>query len=207
MKKKLLFCILSFSLVAAVLYGCGGGTGSPGSGGTEDTGVVLDAEVIGLYLDENTGSCDAFRDMCEDEPEPFTDHQANATFTATLINPNPTVRPGTLYIDKYTVEFRRSNDSLGAPPIETDTRFVTIVIFPPLSGTISSVTTGTVTLVDLIRKEKYRDDVLSGLYDYHLAFINNYTAVFTFFGKNEYGEDFKVKTQIDFQIGNFDYCQ
>jgi hypothetical protein len=176
--------------------------------GTEDTGVVIDASVVGLYLGESTNSVDAFFDICDvgppEVPEVFTDHQAEVTFTASLINPNPTIKPGTLYIDKYTVEYKRSNDSLGAPPIEMDTRYDTIIIAPPLSGTGATSITTTVTLIDLVRKEKYYDDILSGRYNYHSAYINNYTAIYTFYGKNEYGENFTIKTQMNFQIGWFD---
>jgi hypothetical protein len=209
-KRSLLRFLLYISILSVVLYGCGGGAGAPGSQGTEDTGVIVDATVTGLYLTELTNSIDVFQDVCSAGPPPeyeeFTDHQAEVTFTASLINPNPTIKPGTLYIDKYTVEYKRSTDSLGAPPIEIDTRFDTIVIVPPLSGTGVTSTTTTVTLIDLVRKEKYGDDVLSGRYDYHSAYINNYTAIYTFYGKNEYGEKFTAKAQLNFQIGWFDNC-
>lgn len=209
-KRSLLRFLLYISILSVILYGCGGGAGSPGSQGTEDTGVIVDATVSGLYLDDSTNSIDVFQDICEPGPPPtyeaFTDHEAAVTFTASLINPSPTIKPGTLYIDKYTVEYKRSNDSLGAPPIEMDTRYDTIVITPPLSGTGITSITATVTLIDLVRKERYNDDVLSGRYDYHLAYINNYTAIYTFYGKNEYGEKFTAKAQLNFQIGWFDYC-
>lgn len=209
-KRSFLLFLLYISVLSVLLYGCGGGAGAPGSKGIEDTGVQLSAVVNGLYLGGNTNSIDVFQDVCEEGPPPtyelFTDHQAEVTFTASLINPNPTIRPGTLYVEKYTIEYKRSNDSLGAPPIEKDTRFETIIISPPLSGTGTTSVTWTIALVDLPRKEKYGDDVLSGRYDYHMAYINNYTAIFTFYGKNEYGEDFSVKTQMNFQIGWFDNC-
>ncbi|MDQ7786491.1 MAG: hypothetical protein RDU01_02690 [Thermodesulfovibrionales bacterium] len=211
MKKRFFLLFLLYILVMSVaLYGCGSGAGAPGSKGIEDTGVQLSAVVNGVYLGASTNSVDVFQDLCDPGPPPkyevFTDHQAEVTFTASLINPNPTIKPGTLYIDKYTIEYKRSNDSLGAPPIEKDTRFETIIISPPLSGNGTTSLIWTIALIDLPRKEKYGDDVLSGRYDSHLAYINNYTAIFTFYGKNEYGEAFTVKTQMNFQIGWFDNC-
>lgn len=209
-KRYFLLFILYIAAMSVILSGCGSGAGAPGSKGIEDTGVQVSAVVSGLYLGEDTYSVDVFQDICEEGPPPvyenFTDHQAEVTFFASLINPNPTIQPGILYIDKYTIEYRRSNDSLGAPPIEQDTRFETLIITPPQSGTGTTSSTWTIKLIDLVRKEKYGDDVLSGRYDYHLAYINNYTAIYTFYGQNEYGEDFSVKTQVDFQIGWFDYC-
>jgi hypothetical protein len=122
--------------------------------------------------------------------------------TARLINPNTTFQAGTLYVEKYTVQFRRSSDSIGAPPIQSDTRYTTIVI-PAPAGTGVTTVEDTVILVDLIRKDQYKADVTSGQYN---SDLNNYTALYTFEGKNEYGENFSFKAQTNFQIGNFDYC-
>jgi hypothetical protein len=210
MKNNKFFLFTICCLLAAVfLLGCGGGAGSPGSKGTEDTGVVIEATIIPSYLNANTYSVDTFRDICDPgpppEPEAFTDHNATAVITARLLNPNGTASVGVLYIEKYTVEFRRSSDSIGAPPIQGDTRFKTIVILPPTGGGVSEVQ-DTVILVDLIRKEQYRSNVTSGQYNSGMAYINNYTAIYTFEGKNEYGKNFTFKAQTDFQIGWFDYC-
>jgi hypothetical protein len=199
------YCLLS----TVLLLGCGGGAGSPGSKGTEDTGVEVDATVTPLYLNENTYSVDIVRDVCDPGPPPeietFTDHSATLTMTARLINPNTTFQVGTLYVEKYTVQFRRSSDSIGAPPIQSDTRYETIVIPAPVGTGVTTVE-DTVILVDLIRKDQYKTDVTSGQYNSGMAYLNNYTALYTFEGKNEYGEKFTFKAQTDFQIGWFDYC-
>lgn len=207
--------ILSITLFASffsvlLLWGCGGGgPGSPGSTGTEDTGVIVDATVVPNYLGEDTSSVDAVQDICDPGPPPtyedFTDHGATLTINARLVNPNTTFRVGTLYVERYTVEYRRSNDSIGAPPIESDTRYPTIVITPPTGDGVSTVST-TVILIDLKRKEKYLNDMLSGQYTSGMAYINNYTAIYTFYGKNEFGTAFSFKVTVDFQIGNFDHC-
>ena len=210
MKKNNIFLFaVSCFLSTIFLWGCGGGAGSPGSKGTEDTGVEVDATVTPFYLNENTYSCDAYRDICDPgpppEPENFTDHSAILTVTARLINPNTTFQAGTLYIEKYTVEFKRSADSVGAPPILSDTRYKTIVIPAPVGTGVTTVE-DTIILVDLIRKEQYWTNVTSGQYNSGTAYLNNYTAVYKFEGKNEYGEKFSFKAQTDFQIGWFDYC-
>ena len=204
------------SLLFAFLFGCGGGgPGSPGSSGSDNTGVKVDASVEGLYLGEAAYSVDAFQNLCVEGPPPiyegFTDHQARVTFTARLINPDSTFQAGKLYIEKYTVELRRSSDSIGAPPIESDTRYQTIEIPAPIGAGEITVTTDII-LVDLLRKDQYREDVSippsNPRYSSFggLGYLNNYTAIFTFEGQNEFGENFKVKTQMNFQIGNFDNC-
>lgn len=198
-------------LLPLIFLGCGGGgSGSPGSKGTEDTGVIVDAIVVPTYLGGNTSSVDAFQSVCDPGPppefEPFTSHSAAVTFNARLINPEPTIQPGTLYVEKYTIRYFRNNDSIGAPPIETDTRFASIVITPPLEGTGTSSVTVTLSFLDLVRKDQYALNMESGQYTSSLAFINNYTAFYTFQGKNEYGEDFKIEAQVEFEIGNFLNC-
>jgi len=209
---SLIYC-LSVLIATLFLWNCGGGggSGSPGSGGTEDLGVIVDVTIIPRYLDEDTYSVDAFQNPdCDgspdtNDPEDFEDHIATATFTARLVNPNTTFKPGKLYIEKYTIEYRKANDSLGAPPIEMDTRYQTIVITPPEGNDESSVT-ATVVFVDLIRKMKYYDDILSGVYSYSPGYLNNYTAIYTFYGQNEFGKNFKIVATVPFQIGNFDHC-
>jgi len=209
MKRNYILLFAGYCLLLVIITsGCGGGgPGSPGSSGSENTGIKVDASVEGLYLNDITYSVDAFQAICEDgSDELFTDHQATVTFTARLINPGSTFQAGKLYIEKYTVEFRRSSDSIGAPPIESDTRFKTIEIPAPIGAGEVIVETD-ILLVDIIRKAQYSEDMLSGRYSPMPYYINNYTAIFTFKGQNEFGESFKVKTQMDFQIGNFNHCQ
>lgn len=197
-------------LLAAFLWGCGGGPGLPGSTGSRATGVILDASLVPSYLGTSTSSVDVVMQTCSAGPPPvdekFTDHAATLTVLARLINSNPQIPPGTLYIEKYTIQYTPSQDSLGAPPIETDTRYDTIIITPPPSGTGTTTTTATVVFVDLNRKIKYYNDISSGAYTSGTAYINNYTATYTFDGQNEYGEKFSFVVQASFQIGSFNNC-
>lgn len=182
----------------------------PGSTGSRATGVVLDASLVPAYLGANTNSVDAFQQICSAGPPPvnekFTDHGATLTVSASLINPNPPIPAGTLYIEKYTIQYIPSQDSLGAPPIETDTRYDTIVVTPPQSGTTATTMTATVMFVDLKRKDKYYNDITSGAYTSGMGYINNYTAIYTFEGQNQYGEKFSFVVQSSFQIGSFNNC-
>jgi hypothetical protein len=210
--KKSSFLLLTFvfAVSAVFFYGCGGsGPGSPGSDGSEKTGVVLSATIVPTYAGANTPSVDAFQDICDAGPPPvfeiFTDHSATLTVNARLLNPATTFQPGTLYIEKYTIKYFRSTDSIGAPPIETDVRFISLPITPPTGTSVTSVVS-TIVFLDLVRKDSYGDDMLSGVYSSSLAFLNNYTAVYKFEGKNDFGEKFSFEVQTDFQIANFNNC-
>jgi hypothetical protein len=204
MKKKRFLLTACCIFLALLFWGCGdGGPGPPGSEGTADTGVILD-----IVINPETKSIDAFQEMCSETTyEDFTDQFAEAVFTARMINPTGTNETGILYIEKYTVEYRRSTDSIGAPPIESDTRYVTIEIPPLTSATPSSLTSAGVILFDLIRKDHYATDMLSGQYtSAGFSYLNNYTAIYTFYGKNQFGTEFSVKATVDIQVGDFDNC-
>jgi hypothetical protein len=209
MKRKSIVIVFLMSVSIIASWGCGGGPGSPGSVNTEDTGVTLEATLVPTYLGNNSYSVDVVQQICQAGPPPefekFTDHNTTATITARLLNPNAQIPAGILYIEKYTVEFRRSSDSIGAPPIESDTRYTSIAVTPPTGSDVATVT-ATLILVDLTRKGKYLTDMTSGRFTSGMALINNYTALYTFEGKNSYGNSFSFKAQTDFQIGSFDYC-
>lgn len=203
-------------ILSGLFLACGSGPGSPGSTGSEKTGVTLDASIAPA----NTIDVDAFQGLCcsgaEISPggscsstptvEPFTDHAATVTITATLLNPNAQFAPGKLFVEEYTVEFRRSTDSIGAPPIEQiidGTVGMPVVIAPP-TGTGTTTVTTTVTLVDLIRKIKYASDINSGIFN--SRDLNNYTAIFTFKGKNDFGDAFTFQAETGFEMGDFNNC-
>jgi hypothetical protein len=211
MRKRSFFLLSYIFFVSVIFYGCGGdGPGSPGSDGSEKTGVVLAATISPTYNGTATTSVDAFQDVCDEGPpvvvEFFTDHAADLTIVARLLNPDTTFQVGNLHIEKYTIKYFRSSDSIGAPPIETDVRFVSIPIAAPVGSSTTSVTT-TVSFLDLVRKDKYNNDMSSGAYSSAGgAFLNNYTAVYQFEGKNDFGEKFSFKVQTDFQIADFDNC-
>jgi len=204
----LLFIFLFFLSQAS----CGKQPGQPGSAG--DTGLILSATLTPHYNGTDTYSVDVHQEVCDPGPPPvleiFTDHNAVATFTATLERPDLTVLPGTLYIQQYTIDFYRSSDSVGAPPIASDRRFMTIVIPPPAVGSTTPTTvTATLVLVDLTRKLQYYNDMLTGQFTSALNntdLINNYTAVYTFYGQNDFGDSFSIQATTNFQIGLFDYC-
>jgi len=206
-------CLFAFCLLSAamLLCGCGGGDGpgSPGSCGTEKTGVMVDVTISPIYLGAPTYSVDAFRDICDEGPpevwEFYGTHDASLTFTARLINPGTDFRPGRLHIEKYTIKYFRSTDSIGAPPIETDRRFMTLAITPPTgTGTTTLTTTGI--FLDLTRKIQYANDIIGGRYSSTSFGLNNYTAVYRFEGKNDFGDSFCFEGQANFEIGNFDNC-
>jgi hypothetical protein len=233
MKKKSIIIAVLLSAGIIATWGCGSGPGSPGSGNTEDLGVTVNTTISfagNATVDVQSPNVDAFQDVCTAETattaakmEPFRDHPAQLTFDARLLNPNTTFQVGTLFIEKYTVTFRRKNDSITSPPIETFVGNERVTIVPPTGNGVTTVTT-TLMFVDLRRKFAYRDAFCSswfffsggllvgnsctpvGQFSSTDSFINNYTATYTFEGQNSFGKSFVLTAQTDFSIGDFANC-
>ena len=201
MANALRSCV-AVSMFFILVVGCG-------SIAKDSPGVTVSATITPTYNGANTSSVDAFQDVCTNgtvtQAEFFTDHMATASISASLINPSNLIKQMTVYIDSYTINYQNSLDSPGAPPIQPDTRQNTIS-FIVSSGTATALASFSVEFVDLIRKYQYLNDMLTGGFTSAPAYINNYTAIYTFAGHSENGVPFTFSAQTDFQIGDFNNC-
>ncbi len=227
MKKRTIFNFAILMFLLSSLWGCGGGgAGAPGTGGMDDIGVTLEAYVQPYYIEGSwtfqdegrsiifsgnfTNAVDVIQIDCDDDPnilkpEPMAAHSAVLVVNARLLNPNSPFKPGTLFITEYKIDYYRSTDSLTAPPIESDRRFVTIHITPP-SDASNRYSASSVMFVDLIRKQEYVRLIDGGMYQARPGYLNNYTAEYTFFGKDSHGKSFSFKVRHDFSIGAYNNC-
>lgn len=210
--KRVFLIVLILGLGIVPLWGCGGaGPGSPGSMGCEDFGLICSVTIVPTYLSNDTDNVDAAMDVCTPGPPPtfekFTDHGANVTVSLQLMNPTTTMTPPTLFVESYTIEYRRSNDSIGSPPIESDSRFISFSVVSPTGAAINTVTEGLI-FVDVPRKDKYYQDMLSGVFTAQTAspsFINNYTAIYTIQGQIK-GNQVTITGTKSFSIGDYNNC-
>lgn len=229
MKRQNVFSFTIILMLLLILSGCGGGgSGAPGSSGSDNTGVMLETEVRPYYIiggwtisntetastisltgnftnavDVTQADCDPLPDVIEFEP--MAAHSAVLVINAKLLNPSSTFKPGNLFITEYKVDYFRSTDSLTAPPIESDRRFVSITVETP-SGSGNWYSASSVVLVDLIRKDRYVEMINSGMYTSRSGFLNNYTAEYTFYGQDNNAKSFSFKARVDFTMGAYDNC-
>lgn len=211
--KKIFLIVVILGLGIVLLWGCGGtGPGQPGSSGCEDFGLICSVTITPTYLGV-TGvyNVDAYQDTCSVGPppvlEPFEDHLANVAVSLQLINPTTTLQPPPLFIESYTIDYVASNDSIGAPPIQSYTGFISYSVTPPTGTTINTVTQSMI-FVDIPRKEQYWQDVTSGVYASTTGpptYINNYTAIYTIQGQIE-GTNVTLTGTTFFSIGDYDNC-
>lgn len=228
MKRRTIYCFAMIIMLLSV-WGCGGGgAGAPGSTGSDNTGVMLETQVRPYYItggwtisntetsstityegnftnavDVTQVDCDPLPDVTE--LEPMAAHSAILVINAKLLNPSSPFKPGNLFITEYKVDYFRSTDSLTAPPIESDRRFVSITVGTP-AGSGNWYSASSVVLMDLIRKDRYVEMILSGMYTSRSGFLNNYTAEYTFYGQDSNGKSFSFKTRTDFTMGAYNNC-
>lgn len=210
-------------MLFCVLNGCGGGTltgsemtGSycanvkglsictvsvqPYYGGTgEDLNFTTNVDVLPIV------DCDPDPNIVK--PEPFSDHSALVTFDIRALNPYADIPPNTgIIIERYVIDYRIANDSVGGPPIERFEGWMSLVLPAPLSAaTPVSISRG-ITFVDLPRKYRYYDDLASGRYSSRGGLINNYVATVTFYGRTDTGDRFSIVGNASFSMGAYNYC-
>jgi len=190
------YLTIKIFLVFFLLGGCGGG-------GKDSPGVKMSATITPTYNGGNTKSVDVVKGLCATAQsggtldEYFADHDATVSISASLINPSNVVKKLTVFIDRYTIDYRGLADSPGAPPIQSDAREKTMSF--SVSGESSASLEATLSFVDLIRKNQYYNTVAGAL--------NNYTATYTFEGHSESGDSFSFTAQTDFEMGSFNNCK
>jgi hypothetical protein len=196
MKKRYILTALSFLTVFLVLTGCGGsGTGdAPGSRDSEKTGILVTAS---LSLD--SPNIDAAIHLCDDGlPEPgLFDDFAIFTINAELVNPGYDTFPGS--IKSCNITYLPSIENPDVPPIEFWERNPTCVFE-------DGVTNCSVDFIDISRKIKWWDDIVSGRYD-PITRPSNYVAKYNCVYFNKWGDEGGFETRIGFRIDDYDLCE
>jgi hypothetical protein len=171
--------IISAVLLALAFVGCGSSDrGSPGSWGSEDTNILVGAEV--------TPDSDIV-DLCASG-----DAGALANITAQTINEE--LPENTLYLEGYTVEY--TPGALSSPPIEPASY--------TKGGLTLPVSSLSLVLLEEERKRSYQDDLSDGYGD--AGDYSEYEAKYTFYGEDIYGSDFGAVAYTSFEVGNRSEC-
>ncbi|MFI5296226.1 MAG: hypothetical protein ACHQ0Y_14530 [Thermodesulfovibrionales bacterium] len=202
-------------LFVLLLSSCGGGSaGNPGTQiGGGSWGVITASIAPGVDSSSSSSSStttlaargrdvDIFQTAnCSTSPttpvpEPFTDHDSIVTLTLSAANPKEPVQ--NYIVEGYRIDY--TTETPGAPPIASFT-----------SGSQSMILeqdkslTQQVVMVDISRKLKLAQDLTSGQYQ-PAATYPTYTAIYTFYGHDIYGNAFQTVVQTNFEVGDFNYC-
>lgn len=207
--------------ICMIVAGCGGTSGqSTGSFCAQVKGLEIcltsaRPEYLGTADAPNyTSNVDAFQvPDCDDDPEtvtpePFADHGVVVNINIRPLNPYIDVFPQTgVIFESYTIDYRPSIDSIGAPPIERYQAYNSWISPAPTSDNPLVEQSRRLVLIDLPRKSLYRDNLLSGRYSsINNTNINNYTATITIYGRTDRGDRFSISNNVAISIGPYNNC-
>ena len=187
------YCLLS----TIFLWGCGEGPGSPGSSGSEDTGInIKSVSITSESRDLDVFSC---ADCCDGEPEPgLTREDATISIESEKLNPNSTVDPYPASVEKCTITYKKATEDPSSPIIES------LIIYPNCT-IIEGSNSCTVTLIDIDRKRAYWDAKNNGINipaEYPTHYIAQYNCKYV----NNFGEEGSFQTEYDIYLADFDMC-
>ena len=178
--------------------------GGRGCGGTEATVSCLEVDNIAPQdsADNVSSNVDAFMEQCLDdegnptEPEPFTDHNADITFSNSTF-------PGAddsfdIRLVRFTVSYRLNDCPAGASGCPALTGFAAGQnLLIPAGSTVTS----TFPFVPIRVKDQY---ALAGGAERPPP---SYTIVYTFTAQTTpFNETITVEASAEFSIGNFNLC-
>jgi hypothetical protein len=197
-----IFCLIIFFIFS----GCGDGPGSPGSKGSEETGI--EPMILSITHSSPPGDqgdlwdIDLIPTLCiTGEIEEWGNDSANITFYGDPLNPNVSSE-NILYVTNYRVTFLKKDPSF--PTIEqiNSGNQAGIYIMPGQDiGPFAFM------IFDMNRKEKIVQDLLSGIYDIDVNITLIYDMKIEMWGQDKYGNDFEVGEIIrTISIADYDNC-
>jgi hypothetical protein len=196
-KSYFLLITLCFLLFAVLLWGCGSGPGSPGSSGSEDTGIKIGA--VSITRDSPDIDVYASPTACNGSPEtPLTREDATVSIASEKLNPNSTVNIYPASFEKCTITYKKAVEDPSAPTIESMT------IYPNCSINSGS-NTCSVTIIDIARKFVYWDAITGGQSnpaEYPTHYIAQYNCKYV----NNLGKSGNFQVEYDFWLADFLTC-
>jgi len=195
-----IYCLL----FTVFLWGCGDGPGSPGSEGSEKTGI--EPRVVSITHSDPVGDqgdqwdIDLVQNLCEGgKAEKWGNDIANITFHGDQLNPN-VASNNVLYVTHYKVTFFKEDPSFPTiEQIESGSQ-AGIYIMPGVdTGSFSFM------VFDMNRKGNIYKDILDGIYPLNITLL--YNMKIEIWGQDKYGNNFKVDPIIRMiSITNYDKC-
>jgi hypothetical protein len=176
-KSYFLFYTIYCLLFTVFLWGCGDGPGSPGSSGSEETGIRITA----VSITSDSPDIDVYSNptACGGKSEKLlTRTDATITIQAEKLNPTSTFDPFPASVEECTITYKKAVEDPSSPVIESMTIYPNCTIS---SGSISC----NVTLIDIERKLDFWSALANGINipaeypthyiaQYECKYVNNY---------------------------------
>jgi len=206
MKGKYLISGLMF-LLTLPLFSCGGGgeVGSPGSSGSNDSGIVIQAvsiKGVDTVSDKLPAGVDAAIHLCPDGKPEVGLFQvfADITILAKRLNESGLSNPPfPASVEECTITYLKANEDPSAPVIPSWT------VYPNCIFNDGTAATCSVPLIDQTRKRDYWAARNNGL-NLPNESPTHYVAKYYCKYKSEFGTGF-FPVEYDFWLDDFQTCQ
>ncbi|HWR58595.1 MAG TPA: hypothetical protein VN328_06875, partial [Thermodesulfovibrionales bacterium] len=134
-------------------------------------------------------------------PDGLFRNDAAISITAASLNPTSSIDPFPASVEQCTITYLKPADDPGMPVIEQ------LTIFPncTLSGGSS---TCSVTLIDITRKEKFWDDILTEFNASNIVptLPKRYVAAYDCRYLNHFGKSGRFKVELEIFLADFNKC-
>jgi hypothetical protein len=199
MRRSHVLLTLCYVLLAGIFAGCGGGSGSPGSSGSEVTGIQIQSVTIssatGPDFDVNSSST-----ACDGAPEALL-HREDAviSITSAKLIPSSSFNPFPASVEECTITYKKANEDPSAPVIESWT------IYPNCTLTGTDTNDCPVSLIDITRKQQYWNGVADGIHlpaEYPTHYIAQYRCKYM----NQVGKSGYFTVEYDLWLADFLVC-
>ena len=217
--RQILFAGIILTLLSSFVSCGGSSTGTPGTEGQWNPVFELVTPIYCETQDINepfyNNEVDAYYDPepCNpvdpgSSPEPFTDHK----LLIRMYNADYPNNPGSAYqvtLSRFHIDYRRPDtEDQTAPILQSKDVYLTVGL-PPVNlddpENIPDPTVIVLDFVDIATKYEFRDQYDSGE-RVPTDFPTRYSAVITMYGSSIVDDDISTVVQVDFTIGNWDYC-
>ena len=177
--------------------------------GDESGSIFMIEQIDPTYFDDSTRQVDVFRDpLCSDDPEnpdpePYTDHFADVTFTNRPLSNSVEQTASTIDLREYDVWYEPVTQ--GSLPLSSFN--VTTVMdgngIQPCDpgGDCPGETVSQIEFVPVRLKEELAQFILStGIFQLH------YNIYYRFYGVNDFGYRVSAEGSTDFLVADYDNC-
>lgn len=187
------FGLIFILLFPMLLAGCGGGSGAPGSSGSADTGIIIQADNVTV----DSPDIDAISNTCQDgtQESALTRTQATLNVTAAALNTTTASDPFPATITECTITYKKADENPGAPIIEEFTQY-------PNCALASGNNTCAITLMDIQRKIDFWNAIVGGT-NTPLTYPMHYVAVVNCSYQNAFGKTGSFPAELDIWLADF----
>lgn len=203
MRRSHVLLTLCYFLLASILAGCGGGSGSPGSSGSEVTGIQIQSVTItseaGPDFDVYSAPLACPADTPTGPETLLHREDAVMSVTAAKLNPSGGFNPFPASIEECTITYKKANEDPSAPVIES------WKIYPNCELDGTGANDCPVSLIDITRKLQYWNGIGDGIH-IPAEYPTHYVAGFRCKYMNLVGKSGYFTVEYDLWLADFLIC-